>query len=605
MARVYKKLNVSGLIVLVLFLWSGIAPAQDLNSARKLTISERFEDAAEVYKSVINAQPTNGDAYYYYGENIIKSYLADPYSATLDEVCTNSRDIFSKGLAADSSNKINAIGLGIVILLQTGDTVAADKLFAKANVFPKNKKKYTEHHITLLINLGLAQTYGKNPRYKKAMGFLNKAGEIQPDNPNIIDAMGDVYMDSNDASGAIQKYNRALFLNPSNPIYQVKIGNIYLGARNLTEARDLFEQAQKTDSTYAPVYKGLGEMYNMSGFYKLAQTNFKKFLDLSGNNTPAQISYARALFKAKVYDESLKVIENILKVDSSRINLYRLAAYSAYDKKPGDYLSAKKYIEKFFKNTPETNLILKDYIYYGNTLVRLHQDSLQTDKGLRLLIKAYKMDPTNDELYSSIATTAYNLRHYDIATEVLSDKIAQGKASNADYFTLGKIYYQTKQFGKADTVFTSLTKIDTSNVQAYLWLANSDFSLDPDSKLGLAKPRYEKVLEKGLSDTVKYAKELFAAYDYLGSFYLTVKPVDLDQSSKIYQKIVSLDPNNKSWKIKGYEGLALVSARKKNYLAARDYFKTLLTLDPGNKDFQKQEEVFDKTVKAQEAAANQ
>ena len=74
---------------------------------------------------------------------------------------------------------------------------------------------------------------------------------------------------------------------------------------------------------------------------------------------------------------------------------------------------------------------------------------------------------------------------------------------------------------------------------------------------------------------------------------------------KLYQKIVSLDPNNKSWKIKGYEGLALVSARKKNYPAARDYFKTLLTLDPGNKDFQKKRKYLINTVKAQEAAANQ
>ena len=212
---------------------------------------------------------------------------------------------------------------------------------------------------------------------------------------------------------------------------------------------------------------------------------------------------------------------------------------------------------------------------------------------------------SNDELYSNVATTAYSLKRFNIAIQVINDKITQGKAVNADYFSLGKIYYQLKQYGKADTTFTALTKIDTGNVQAYLWIANSDFSMDPDSKLGIAKPKYEKVVEKGLADTVKYAKELFAAYDYLGSYYLTVKPVDLDKSARIYQKIIALDPNNKTWEIKGYSGLALIAAHKKNSMAARDLFKTLMTLDPGNKDFQKAEEGFDKQIKAQEAAANQ
>jgi tetratricopeptide (TPR) repeat protein len=138
-----------------------------------------------------------------------------------------------------------------------------------------------------------------------------------------------------------------------------------------------------------------------------------------------------------------------------------------------------------------------------------------------------------------------------------------------------------------------------------MWLANSDYSLDPDSKLGLAKPKYDKVVEKASADTVKYSKELFASYDFLGSYYLTVKPVDLDKATKIYQKIIALDPKNKTNLMKGYSGLALVAAKKKNYAGARDLFKTLLTLDPGNKDYQKAEETFEKQVKAVEAAANQ
>src|SRR5208283_355706 len=406
MTRVLLKMKVEGLFVVAFIFLVGNSYGQDLNSAIKLTISERYEDAGEVYKTIIKNQPTNGEAYYYFGENILKSYYADPFSVTLQEACENARKIFDGGLRADSTNKLNAIGMGMVILLQTGDTAAADKYFAKAEVFPKNKKKYTDHHILLLIKLGTAQLVAKAPRYNKALGYLNRAHDIQPNNATINDALGDVYMSQNDASSAISNYNRALFLDPSNTVYQVKIGNIYMGARNLTEARSLFEEAQKVDSTYAPVYKGLGTMYNMSGFYKLAQANFKKFLTLSGNNIPAQISYANALFRSRSFDEAFKVTAGILKIDTSRNYLNRLAAYSAYDrkndtiaKKQADYALALKYIETFFRRSPSDKIILKDYSYYGNILLRLRQDTIQIDKGLSMLIKAYKMDPTDDALY--------------------------------------------------------------------------------------------------------------------------------------------------------------------------------------------------------------
>lgn len=603
--KVHPTLKLESLLVITLIFLIGKSYGQELSSAIKLSMSERYEDANEAYKTIIKSQPTNGDAYFYYGENILKSHQADPYSATLDEACASAQDIFNQGLTADSTDKLNDIGLGLVVLLKSGDTIAADKFFVKAEVFPKNKKKYSDHHILLLIKLGSYQVYGKTPRLKKAIAFLEKAKEIQPNNPNICNALGDVYMSQNDASNAISNYNRALFLDPSNPVYQVKIGNIYMGARNLTEARNLFEEAQKLDSTYAPLYKGLGTMYSMSGFYKLAESNFKKFLDLSGNNTPAMISYANSLFRSRNYDESLNVIENILKVDSSRNYLYRLAAYSAFDKKPADYAKALKYIETFFKNSTQDKIILKDYLNFGNVLLKLRQDSLQIDKGLKMLIKAYKMDTSNEELYSLIASTAYSLKHFKIAAQVLTDKIANGKATPNDYFTLGKIYYQQQQFGKADTIFTGLTHIDSTNVQAYLWCANSDYGLDPDSKLGLAKPKYEKVIEKASSDTVKYAKELFAAYDFLGSCYMTNKPFDLDKATKYYQKIITLDPKNKTWLIKGYSGLGVIAAKKKDYVGARDIFKLLLTLDPGNQDFQKAEKSFDNQLKAIQEANQQ
>ena len=573
-----------GLVVGLFLSFSAVNFAQDLNTAIKLSLSERYEDANDVYKGLLKSQPNNGDVYFYYGENILRSYDADPFSSTLTGITSQAKSIFEQGLKADSTNKINSIGLGMIVLILKNDTAAADKYFVKAEqMLPKNKKKYTDKHYQIIIKLATAQLAAKEPRFKKAIAYLEKGKEYAPNNPDVANALGDVFMDKGDASNAIQNYNRALFLNPTNPVYKVKIGNIYMGARNLNEARRFFEEAKAIDSTYAPLYKGMGSMWSMASQYKLSKDNYKKFLELSGNNIPAKVSYANALFRSKDFGATLGVVEEILAVDKSRNYLNRLGAWSAYDKKSPEYEKSIVFSETFFKNAAPDQVIAKDYVYYGNALLKLHKDTAQIDKGLQNLMNAYKMDTTDLDLLSNIASYAYSYRRYGFASEVISKKIAKGKAVPMDYMNLGKVYYQTKQYGKADTTFTRLTQLDSTNVQAYIWLANTYASMDPDSKLGLAKPKYEKVVEKASGDSVKYTKELLDSYSYLGSYYLLTKP-DLDQAAIYYQKMAALDPNNKQWVIRGNSSLGIIYTKKKDYQKALEYYNKVLVLDPNNKD---------------------
>lgn len=605
MKRISRKLIFRVLLLnALLFLAVGMGNAQDLNTAQKLTLSERYEEADNVYESLLKSDPKNSDVYFYYGENILKNYLSDTLSATLGETTASAKELFEKGLRADSTNHLNLIGLGIITLMTTNDTIAADRYFNRVGGFPKNKKKYNDKHITLLLKLGTAELYGKHPRYKKAIAYIERAKDAAPTNAKVVNALGDVFMRQGEPSAAIQNYNKAVFLDPKSPVYKVKIGNIYMGARNLTEARKYFEEAKEIDSTYAPLYAGLGAMYSMSGYFKVSKDNYKRFLDLSGNNIPAKIKYANALFRAKDYAEAYTVITEILKIDNSRNYLNRIAAYSAFEKKPNpDYQSALKYIETFFSKATPEKIIQRDYMYYGNTLLKLKQDTNQIDKGLLMLKKAYDMDTTNHELFNNIINNAYVYKRFRVVADFMNEKVQSGKATPSDIFTLGKTYYQIGLYGKADSTFSKLTQIDPNNVQAYLWRANSNYSMDPDSKQGLAKPFYEQVIEKGQSDTVKYSKELLEAYSFLGSYYLfNAKPVNYEGATKAFHKLITLDSNNKSSIIKGYSGLSQIASKKKDYAGARDYYKILMTLDPNNADFKKAYQVYDKQVKAVQAS---
>ena len=49
--------------------------SQSLQDAIKLTESEQFEKASAAYLSLIQREPTQGDHYFFYGENYFKEFI--------------------------------------------------------------------------------------------------------------------------------------------------------------------------------------------------------------------------------------------------------------------------------------------------------------------------------------------------------------------------------------------------------------------------------------------------------------------------------------------------------------------------------------------------
>jgi tetratricopeptide (TPR) repeat protein len=590
------------LSILVLFFVGSFSKGQDLTTAKNLSLSQRFEDAGVIYKDLIQKEPKNGDNYFYYGENILTEYVTDPFSNSKPSVAKEANEIFNQGVKSDSLNPLNYIGIGMVVLFETGDTLNANKYFSIAEkTIPKKAKNYTPKTIETLIKLATAELYSDAPRYKRALYFaeLANTATLEKPDPEVFLALGDIYLSNNQPSDAIKNYNRALFLDQNNVLLLVKIGNIYIRAKNLKESRNYFEKAKTIDSTFAPAYKGLGEAYSSAGLYNLAKINYKKFLEFSGNNIPAKVSYINSLFKAKDYNEALIQIEEVQKVDNSRNYLNRVGAYSAYDKKPADYNKALQYIETFFKNTTPDRIIPRDYKYYGRILIKLKKDSIQIDKGFEMLKMAYESDTTDMEIVDDIAVNGYFMKRFPLAIEMLQKKIALGNATTNDYMYLGKTYYQLGQYGKADTVFTMVTQKDPDYLQAYVWIANTYASLDPESKEGLALPKYEMVIKKAIADTVKNSKELFDAYSYMASYYLFSSKPDFDVSEYNCLKIINLDPANKKWQIKGYKFLGIIYTKRKDYPQAIVYYKKALALDPADAESIKVIEGLNKAIDAQ------
>ncbi|MFN8258413.1 MAG: tetratricopeptide repeat protein [Bacteroidales bacterium] len=619
--------------------------AQDLKDAIYKTKAQQYEEAAGILKNLTEKTPGNGEIYFYLGEVYIKSFLADTFSMSIKEISEIAFPIFNEGVRQDSTSSFPYIGLGHLSMLRSEYTMA-DNYFDRARHFlpeynlKKIKKIKDPNYIsTVLVKIAESQNMPWITDTSKILPLLRDAELIDPNNAEIYLVAGDVYLAVHNGNKAIENYNKAERLIPTSPAANIKKGNIYLMAKNLGAALPYYEQALKIDSTYAPVYRELGKLYNLAGKYNVAKKYFAKYMELSGNNIPAKIRYISTLYFSKDYDEAVKQIEEVLKVDSSYLYLYRLAAYSLYDKKEPDYPKASFYIQKLFNAVKPENLITKDYIYHGHINLNLHtnyvklcsdtarlnmeyhnysdklksekkpaeksilqskidfigqqliqtryqirEDSLELAKGFEYLITAFYRDSTNAGMASHIASLYNSFRQFESAAWWFQKKIQlNNQARVEDYFSLGNAYYNCKKYDDAINSFTKVTELDPAYIQGYYMLANTYSAKDPDSKLGLAKPIYETLIEKALVDTIKNVKELNVAYSFLGSYYLLVQP-DYDLASSYFNKLIWLEPLNNSNLLRCYTSLAYLNTLKKDYQKVKYYYAEILKIDPGNQD---------------------
>ena len=488
-----------------------------------------------------------------------------------------------------------------------------------------------------------------------ALPFIRQALKIDTKNAEIYLIAGDLYMMINDGSDAIRNYNLAQFADPQSPTAAMKIGYVYAKSRALQQAIPNFEEAIRLNANYAPAYRELGQLYWRAGRLEQSKTNFKKYLDLTEGNIPAKTRYVNSLFYAGDYEEVIKNVEEILTVDKSRGYMNRLAGYSCYEKGNPDYDKALSYMETLFKTVAPEYILQKDHHYMARILLKKNQNytkmadelnslkpqlereksrystataankpkikvtldeltgkiadlesslakaNKEVDRAFSEYDKAFNfkrtdpnspMTPQERAILSEKASNYYAYRRYEGAAKTLAKLIDPSKENNlADYMQIGRAYYNAEKYKTADSVFNVILKKSPDYLPAYVQIARTYSKMDPDFKLGLAKPKFEKLLDVAEKDSIKNESEMIEALTYLG-FY-SMENGNYTKAKDYYNRMIILNPQDKENKIKGYNGLGSLETKaaglektlegKLGFLAkSATAYESILALDPNN-----------------------
>jgi tetratricopeptide (TPR) repeat protein len=512
-----KNLN---LMIAAGVVFSGIASAQTLNDAKRLTENEQFESAAKVFEQLIVAEPSNSSAYYYYGENYLQNDNA-----------VQAKALYQKGVGLNANGPLNYVGLGKIEYIN-GNVAGATENFTKAKTLSQNKSA------EVLMEIAEVYINSEKKNIAEALTLLNQAAKLEPKNPTVFMLIGDAYLEQNDGNNAIVNYEKALGLDKKFTKAILREGKLYSRAKNYTLALDYYNKAIEIDSSFAPAFRERAELRFRAGQSERAASDYKKYLQLN-NDLSAQVRFCEFEFVSKHYKSVCEEGPKVLSRDTTYINIYRVMGYSFYE--IGDYTNGLLYMNKYFQKALAAGkpFLASDYEYLGKNQIK-NNDSLGVDN----LLKALELDATRTDFYSEIAAAYMKQKNYPKAIIYYDKKINTDttKATANDYLKLGQCFYNLKDYVKADSVFAKLIQIQPTSIYGYAYRARCNSQADPDTKQGLAKPFYEQLITVGLTDVEKNKKELIEAYSYLGYYYLVAK--DYPKSKENWKKVLELDPTN-------------------------------------------------------------
>lgn len=525
-------------IAITLFV-GGFTSAQTLQDAITKTENERYDLAAQAFRTLMQNEPAKGDNFFFAGENYMRR--GDIDSAII---------LWKKSYSVEPLNPIAIVGQGKA-LYYSGDITGAETQFQAALKITKNK------NAEIMRQIGSTYTYAPKPNLDGAITILNEAVKIDPKNIDGYLILGDALLEKTPAIGkpAIENYNKALTIDPKSAKAIVRKAKLYQRGQNYEEANKMYKEAQTIDPTYAPAYRENAELNLLFDQSAKAVENWTKYLELN-NSTEARYRYATALFSGKKYCEALPVLEGLVGGAFDNFYVKRMLTYSYFECNPNadKALNEKGLVQsnQFFALAPAQKIIAADYRYRGSHLSKIGSDSLAIIE----LEKAIRIDSAKGrELYGDIGKMYFKAKKYDKSIAAYDQKM-NGNPSNlsaTEYFEMGRAYYfGPKDYVKADTCFSRVIQRNPEVAPAYLWRARCNFKFDPTNALWQAKPYYEKYTELVLPAdraTAQNKNLMLESCKYLGDYYINNKTAKDVAKAKINWAIVQeLDPTDKQAK---------------------------------------------------------
>jgi len=458
---------------------------------------------------------------------------------------------FKKGLTG-KENVLNTIGLAM-LKIKTDPKAADLEIQNVLNL--RTSRKNPDYFIAA------AHAYLINGLIDQAVIYQEKAKNIKSKYAPLAVLAGDIELAKKNVGNACSNYELAILYDENCKECYVKYARAYKNV-NTTLAIEKLNQLKLKEPSFLLVDKELADIYYMNNEFDKAAESYGIYLKSGNTNSEDLVKYAMTLFFNHEFAKSLEIANNGHLKSPRNPAFNRLALYNNTDLKQFD--DAVKSADLLFNQSDNPDYNYLDYRYYGQAL----RETKKYDLAIIQYKKAIEMDSSKVELWKDISDMYNDNSDYKnaITNYITYENLLPAEKKNFEVtYQLGRLYYslgnsdkdsaivKKPALMKADSVFAKAITQDPADYRGYIWRARTNFSLDPETLLGLAKPFYEQTIPivEAKAD-VRYNPVILECCRYLGYYYYLKK--DFTQSKLYWNKILVLDPTN-DMAIKAIDGI--------------------------------------------------
>jgi len=298
------------------------------------------------------------------------------------------------------------------------------------------------------------------------------------------------YLNTNDPQWvryAESHCQRALQLNPENPIVLVCNGHLQSGTGHPEQAKNSFQSALTHDSLCADAYRGLarayetmvqfpeaenaylksiqiqpaywrnynslGVFYYRQGQYQKAVTQFQKVINLTPESSKGYYNLGGIYFFLGDWQKAEAMFQNSVKIDPTEAGYSNLGTLNFY---------LKNYEKSALMYEKALALSDKDYQVWAGLAAAYHWQKDQEEKSRRCYQKAIslaeeqlKINPADLEIMADLAGYHASIGNNTEAAELVRVLIGQRPENVETYFRIGEVF---EMLGKRDEALKWIEK---------------------------------------------------------------------------------------------------------------------------------------------------
>lgn len=428
-----------------------------------------------------------------------------------------------------------------------------------------------------------AEIYIKADSLAEAEIQIDRARNIDKNNPAPLVTLGNLYFSKRVYELARQNYEEALALDPNNVEAHMNLAISYywLASREMDKelSNELYTRSLKEwnnvarlDSMNAKAFFEQGKIWYFSEKYAEAATALSRYVKLRPNSSLGRWYLAESLYKLGECDSAvihLDIVRN--EIDSIRTTATKYLADCYISLK--EYAKAKQAFIDLDKVSYQYDAV--DYRKYGQAAFFTGD----TTNAIKYWKKSIEMDSEgNCVLMYFLGTVLNAIKEYDESTKVLKLRLNTTTCSDENdskiYYIIGQNFIFNGQVDSAVVYLGKSIELDPNNMFALVYLGDAYIQMKNQKK---GMEQYRIVISKYDTDNSINQSAVVQAYAKLSNLLLDSK--NYSELNKITKRWVELFPDNMFANLYcavSYQGL-------NDSENACKYYSRVLKLDPNNK----------------------